>query len=96
MKTVRSVCTNMPFPGSRKDLEMFRHTAEFLAEQGIRTLEFYHDGLQADRIGAVLADYGLTGIVIGVIPSKDQKLALCATENWQSAARYYCSIVDYA
>ncbi len=96
MELIRSVCTNMAFPGSRENLDEFRRAAEFLAGYGIRNLEFYHDSPNADRFGEVLRDNGMTGIFIGVIPSKEAKLNLCDPEGWEAAAKYYAALMDVA
>lgn len=96
MKILRSVCTNMAFPDTRKSLDAFRRTAEFLAERGIRSLEFYHDGPETAKIGPLLSDLDMTGVWIGVIPSKEQKLDLCSPERWREAARYYAALLDTA
>lgn len=86
----------MAFPDTRKNLDAFRRTAEFLAERGIRSMEFYHDGPEAEKTGAILSGLGMSGVFIGVIPSKEQKLDLCSTDLWQEAARYYCGLMDAA
>lgn len=89
MKLVRSVCTNMAFPESRKSLDEFRRMAEFLAAKGVKSLEFYHDGPDAAKVGNVLSDLGLEGVWIGVIPSKEKKVSLCSEDGWKKAAEYY-------
>lgn len=96
MKILRSVCTNMAFPDTRKSLDAFRKTAEFLAERGVRSLEFYHDGPETAKIGQILSGLAMTGVFIGVIPSKEQKLDLCSPDRWQEAARYYADLLDTA
>lgn len=51
--------------------------AEFLADKGIASVEFFHDGPDRGKIGEVLRNTGLEGIYIAVIPSKEEQLWLC-------------------
>ena len=80
MKIIKSVCSNLFFPQSRASIDAFREMAGFLAERGAQSLEFYHDGDGPGRVGAVLADNGLEGIYIAVIPLKEQLCHLCDTD----------------
>lgn len=77
MKLVKSICTNLVFPESRKDIGAFRDMAGFLKGKGVGCIEFYHDGNGRDKTGAVLDDAGLDGVYIGVIPAKEQGHHLC-------------------
>lgn len=77
MKLIKSVCTNLYFPKSRKDSGEFRNMALFLKDKGIHYMEFYHDGDGRNQIGNILSDTGLKGVYIAVIPSKENKLHLC-------------------
>lgn len=77
MKIIKSVCSNLFFPESRRSIDEFRRMAQFLAAKGMECIEFYHDGDGRDKIGNILADNGLKGVYIGVIPSKEGKLHLC-------------------
>ena len=81
MKILSSVCTNLYFPQSRKSLDAFGEMAGFLAETGVQGIEFYHDGEGAGRVGRVLADTGLAGVYIAVIPLKEKLLHLCDTDE---------------
>lgn len=77
MKLISSVCTNLFFPDSRRNIDSFHDMAQFLTNKGIDTIEFYHDGVQRSKVGKVLDDTGLNGVYIAVIPSKEKGLHLC-------------------
>lgn len=81
MRLTKSVCTNLVFPESRKNIGEFRRMAEFLKGKGVACIEFYHDGPDRRKIGQVLADVGMEGVYIAVIPSKEQKLWLCDLDS---------------
>ncbi len=72
--------------------------AQFLAGKGIDCIEFYHDGDGRDKIGNVLADTGLNGVYIGVIPSKEGKLHLCDEDEIgrQAAVKLFKNCIDEA
>ncbi len=92
MKLIPSVCSNLWFPASRKDIDAFQRTAEFLAAKGVRCMEYYHDGDGFDRVGGILQQNGLDSVLIAVIPLKEQLLHLCATdENCRRRAIELCS-----
>ena len=84
MKIIPSVCTNLWFPASRKDIGAFRDTADFLKDKGVRMIEFYHDGPDRDQCGKILNDRGFEGMYVGVIPHKEKLQHLC---NPDEAAR---------
>ncbi|MCD8139377.1 MAG: hypothetical protein LUE17_06310 [Planctomycetaceae bacterium] len=65
MRLVKSICTNLVFPASRKDIAAFRDMAAFLKEKGIGCIEFYHDGDGRAHTGKALADLGLDGSISG-------------------------------
>lgn len=77
MKLVKSVCTTVFFPDSRKNADAFQNMARYLSEKGMDCIEFYYDDGNRDRIGAILQETGLDGVYIAVIPSKEKKLYLC-------------------
>lgn len=77
MRLIKSVCTNLFFPQSRKDITAFVDMASFLNDMGVESIEFYHDGVRRDRIGDVLASTGIKGVYIAVIPHKEQMQHLC-------------------
>lgn len=77
MRVLKSVCTNLVFPESRRNIEEFRRMAEFLPAKGVRGIEFYHDGPHPDRVGKIAADAGLDPVYIAVIPSKEKRMYLC-------------------
>lgn len=82
MKIISSVCTNLYFPKSRSSIQAFQEMAHFLADRfAIQGVEFYHDGGDAAKIGRVLAETGLSGIYIAVIPLKEKLLHLCDTDE---------------
>lgn len=81
MKPILSVCTNLFFPKSRQTADDFRRTAAFIAERGAKSMEFFHDGTGRQSAGQVLADNGLSGVLIGVIPLKEGKLNLCSLDE---------------
>ncbi len=81
MRLVKSICTNLVFPASRKDIAAFRDMAAYLKSKGIGCIEFYHDGDGRAQTGTVLADLGLDGVYIGVIPSKEGAQFLCNTDE---------------
>lgn len=87
MRIFKSVCSNLFFPKSRMSIDAFRETAAFLAAHGIQGMEFYHDGDGPHKVGAALADHGLDGVYIAVIPLKERSQHLCALddENRRSA-----------
>ncbi|HHW31648.1 MAG TPA: sugar phosphate isomerase/epimerase [Clostridiaceae bacterium] len=98
MKLINSVCTNLYFPKSRKNIDEFRRMAYFLAEKGIECIEFYHDGDSRDKIGSVLLDTGLSSVYIAVIPSKESRLDLCheSEEGRTAAVKLFKSCIDEA
>jgi len=98
MKLINSVCSNLFFPGSRKNINEFRRMAQYLAGKGIECIEFYHDGDERDKIGHILADTGLNGVYIGVIPSKEGKLHLCDEDETgrRSAVKLFKRCIDEA
>jgi sugar phosphate isomerase/epimerase len=77
MKLTKSICTNMFFPDSRKDIALFSNVAHLLADKGVGTIEFYHDGTQRGKVGKILEDTGLSGVYTAVLPSKEKQLYLC-------------------
>lgn len=81
MKVMHSACTAVLFPESRKNIDAFRRTAEFLAERGVGGIEFYYDGDSPDSVGDIVKSAGLDPIFIGVIPSKEKKLWLCDVDR---------------
>ena len=81
MKLINSVCTNLVFPGSRRDIREFRRMAEYLKGFGVQGIEFYHDGDDWEQVGGILADTGLLGVYIAVLPSKEQQRWLCNEEE---------------
>lgn len=81
MKLIKSVCTSLFFPKSRKSIDEFEKMAHFLAEKGVKCIEFYHDGDGRAKLGKILSDTGLAGVYIAVIPSKEQKLYLCDEDD---------------
>lgn len=98
MKVKKSICTNLVFPKSRKDIGEFRHAAEVLRAHQVDSMEFYHDGTDRGQTGHVLEECGLEGIYIAVIPSKEQKLHACSMdeENRRAAVKLFCSCMDEA
>ncbi len=80
MRLIKSVCTNLVFPASRKSLDEFRRMAEFLKGKSVGSIEFYHDGPEREKIGTILSDVGIEGVYIAVIPSKENTLWLCDTD----------------
>jgi sugar phosphate isomerase/epimerase len=96
MKLVNSVCTNLYFPESRRDIEEFERMALFLAEKRIDCIEFYHDGSGRNKVGNVLSNTGLNGVYIAVIPSKENKLHLCDEdeERRTAAVKMYKNCID--
>ncbi len=98
MRLVKSVCTTLMFPQSRKDIEAFRRTVGFLAGRGVRCMEFYFDGPGADGVGAALRGGSMDAVFIAVIPSKESKLWLCDTEeaNRRAAVELFKGKLDYA
>lgn len=85
MRIIPSVCSNLWFPDSRGDIGAFRHTAEFLAETGVRCMEYYHDGAGAAKTGRILQDCALQSVLIGVIPLKERHLCLCGSDDHNRA-----------
>ena len=77
MRLNRSICTNLFFPESRRNIDSFRDMAQFLSDKRIDTIEFYHDGIHKNLVGKLLDEIGLSGVYIAVIPSKEKKLYLC-------------------
>lgn len=98
MRLVKSICTNLVFPDSRKDIEEFRRMAEYLSGKGVKSIEFYHDGKDRSQTGKVLSDCGLEGVYIAVIPSKEQQLYLCDPDdgNRAKAVAMLCACLDEA
>lgn len=98
MRLINSVCSGMMFPESRKNLDAFRRTADFLAERGAECMEFYYDGPASDRFGDALAANGLDAVYVAVIPSKEQKLWLCDLDEdgRRAALDMYKRCVDHA
>lgn len=98
MKLIHSICTNLYFPASRKDISAFRDMAHFLSDKGVRCIEFYHDGKDHDKVGNVLQDTGLNGVYIAVIPSKEKKLHLCNedAEGRKAAVDFFKDCIDDA
>jgi sugar phosphate isomerase/epimerase len=98
MRLTKSVCTNLVFPESRKSIDEFRRMTAFLNEKGIGCVEFYHDGPERGKIGKVLAESGLEGVYIAVIPSKEGKLWLCDTDHdaKDAAVRMLKNCIDEA
>lgn len=98
MKVKKSICTNLVFPKSRKNIGEFRHAAKVLKAHGVDSMEFYHDGTDRECVGRILEEYGLEGIYIAVIPSKEQKLHACSMdpENRRAAVKLFQSCMDEA
>lgn len=100
LKVKKSVCTNLVFPRTRKDIGEFARAARFLNDRGIDSMEFYYDGENAQKtaIGKILEENGMEGIYIGVIPAKEQKLHACSTnkENRRAAVEMFCTCIDEA
>ncbi|MDO4548976.1 MAG: TIM barrel protein [Clostridia bacterium] len=81
MKIIKSACTNVLFPESRKSLDGFRRTVETIAEAGFGWMEFYYDGPGRDKIGNIIRDNGLNALYVGVVPHKEKLLHLCNTDE---------------
>lgn len=100
MKVKKSVCTNLVFPKTRKDIEEFSRVVEYLKGKGVASMEFYHDGeaRYGTKIGNILDKNGMKGIYIAVIPSKEQKLHACSVEedNRRGAVKLFCDCMDEA
>ena len=98
MRVLNSACISVLFPKSRKSIDEFKRTAEFLAGRGVKGIEFFYDGDHPERVGGILADNGLDGIFIVVIPSKEGKLWLCDTDDDRRAAavKMATGYLDYA
>lgn len=94
MKLEKSVVTNLLFPASRNNIASFAQTMRLMQELSVDCAEFYHDGdgRGTGKVGNALADYGLAGIYIAVIPSKERQLWACSTdpENRAGAVRLFC------
>ncbi len=80
MKLVKSACTNLLFPESRKSIDAFRAAAEAVRAAGFEAMEFYHDGEGRGKTGEALAAAGLQGVYIAVIAHKEGRLHLCDVE----------------
>lgn len=100
MRIKKSVCTNLVFPKTRKDIEEFSRVVEFLKDRDVDSMEFYHDGeaRHGGKIGNILNQNGMEGIYIAVIPSKEQKLHACSVEedHRRRAVKLFCECMDEA
>ncbi len=98
MRLIKSVCTTLMFPPTRKDPDAFRKTVGFLAERGVKCMEFYYDGPKADGVGAALREFGMDAVFIAVLPSKEAKLWLCDTDPAArgKAVELFKAKLDYA
>ncbi|MCI8861984.1 MAG: TIM barrel protein [Lachnospiraceae bacterium] len=100
MRIKKSVCTNLVFPKTRKDIDEFARVTEFLKSRGVDSMEFYHDGeaRRESRIGDILDKNDMEGIYIAVIPSKEQGLHACSAEeeNRRASVKLFCSCMDEA
>ena len=98
MKLVNSVCSTLMFPETRRNIGEFARVASFLKGRGAQCMEFYYDGPEGDRFGDILADNGLDGVYIAVLPSKEQKLWLCdlVESGRQAALKLFKRCIDHA
>jgi sugar phosphate isomerase/epimerase len=87
MNIKRSIALSVLFPRSRHEAPAFARALSFLAEWPLDSVEFYYEGTDRGAVAAALADSGLQGIYIAVIPLKGQDLSLCSPdEDHRSAA----------
>ncbi len=98
MRLMKSVCTTVFFPATRKSVEEFARMAEFVAGLGAQGIEFYYDGPATREIGKILERNRLDGIFIAVLPSKEQKLWLCHEDPAarEAAVKMVCGCMDWA